>query len=265
MFVIILPVIHEGGNLLLLEGSEQWDFDAPSMLQKSTPDAPSVAWVAFHNDVSHAVLPVVSGARVTLTFNLYLKVIDNVEETMALSNGNLKYGTLKDSLEELVTAHDDDHLFMFGLAHLYPIVKEQVGYRIQELEEHLKGNDALVVAACKELDLTVEVMVWYEVEDSRGSGYLSEEVYKLQHKSETWARFERDRLYEGMFNVYEESAYGDRTWVTPDTRKTTARTQIYNYNTPDQVSTFDGSVCIIAYQKFPGWLKRDDYYGSDSE
>ncbi|KIY62600.1 hypothetical protein CYLTODRAFT_404326 [Cylindrobasidium torrendii FP15055 ss-10] len=253
--VIILPIMHEGGNLLLFEGVEQWDFDAPSILQKSTPDAPSIAWVAFHSNVSHEVLPITSGVRVTLTFNLYLKDIDNAKETILSSDANMKFAALTDSLEELVDAHDDEHLFAFGLAHLYPIVKDQAGYRIQELKQHLKGNDALVFAACRELGLDVSVKVWYpEYEDS---GYLSAEVCKVPSGSEL---LERPVLYERMYRIDEDVP---TTWVTPDTRNTTARTQYVDYEHSNVVSGLYGSVCIIACRRLPAsaWRRnRQDFY-----
>jgi len=33
---------------------------------------PSIAYVAFFSDIEHEVAPVISGYRVTLTFNLYI-------------------------------------------------------------------------------------------------------------------------------------------------------------------------------------------------
>ncbi|KIY64030.1 hypothetical protein CYLTODRAFT_381480, partial [Cylindrobasidium torrendii FP15055 ss-10] len=103
--VIIFPTEHEGGNLLLTEGDEQWDFDAPTLLQQAT--APSVAWVAFYSTVVHEVLPVISGARVTLTYNLYFKSVDNSSETACSPNS--KFVAIQDSLRELVDEYEDGH------------------------------------------------------------------------------------------------------------------------------------------------------------
>ena len=73
--VIVFPAPHEGGALKLRtqrnkEGErKEWTFDAPALLAQQTQ--PSVAYVAFFSDVEHEVAPVVSGHRVTLTYNLY--------------------------------------------------------------------------------------------------------------------------------------------------------------------------------------------------
>ena len=37
----------------------------------SSKDAQSIQWAAFYSDCEHEVLPVTSGYRVTLTYNLY--------------------------------------------------------------------------------------------------------------------------------------------------------------------------------------------------
>ena len=66
--VLVFPTPHEGGELVLRHDSKDWTFDAAHILSGT---ARSVAYIAFFSDVEHEVLPVKSGHRVTLTYNLY--------------------------------------------------------------------------------------------------------------------------------------------------------------------------------------------------
>ncbi|EMD39478.1 hypothetical protein CERSUDRAFT_111780 [Gelatoporia subvermispora B] len=67
--VVVFPTQHEGGTLLLRHGKKQWTFDSANLLSEAPQ--PSIAYVAFYSDVEHEILPVTSGYRVTLTYNLY--------------------------------------------------------------------------------------------------------------------------------------------------------------------------------------------------
>ncbi|KAF7313139.1 Fe2OG dioxygenase domain-containing protein [Mycena kentingensis (nom. inval.)] len=69
--VVVLPTEHEGGALTLSQGDNQWSFDSASRL-KGASEGPKIAYIAFYSDVTHAVEPVVSGYRVTLTYNLFV-------------------------------------------------------------------------------------------------------------------------------------------------------------------------------------------------
>lgn len=39
---------------------------------QSPSSPPAIQWAAFYSDVKHEVLPVISGHRLTLTYNLFL-------------------------------------------------------------------------------------------------------------------------------------------------------------------------------------------------
>ncbi len=67
--VIVLPSAHEGGELVLRHGGEEWSFDAAKAIKDD--QGPSIGFVAFFSDVEHEVTMVTSGYRVTLTYNLY--------------------------------------------------------------------------------------------------------------------------------------------------------------------------------------------------
>jgi hypothetical protein len=67
--VVVLPTQHEGGQFVLRKDRKEWTIDFAEKFAAATE--PSICFVAFFGDVEHEVLPVTSGYRVTLTYNLY--------------------------------------------------------------------------------------------------------------------------------------------------------------------------------------------------
>jgi 2OG-Fe(II) oxygenase superfamily len=63
--VVCLPSDHEGGALVLCHNGRSIEFDwsgrAPDRIQ----------WAAFYSDCEREVTPLLSGHRITLTYNLY--------------------------------------------------------------------------------------------------------------------------------------------------------------------------------------------------
>ena len=66
--VLCLPSQFAGGCLVTRHGSEEVVYD-----WSSSPDNPpqKIRWASFFSNVEHEILPVTSGYRVTLTYNLY--------------------------------------------------------------------------------------------------------------------------------------------------------------------------------------------------
>ncbi|KAG6375301.1 hypothetical protein JVT61DRAFT_3526 [Boletus reticuloceps] len=67
--VVVFPSAHEGGQLVLRHRDKEWTVDFTEKFM--TQSEPSVCFIAFFGDIEHEVLPVTSGYRVTLTYNLY--------------------------------------------------------------------------------------------------------------------------------------------------------------------------------------------------
>ena len=63
--MIYLPSAFTGGELVTRHQGRQVVFDW-SVLSGS-----QIQWAGFYSDVEHEVLPVTSGYRITLTYNLY--------------------------------------------------------------------------------------------------------------------------------------------------------------------------------------------------
>src|ERR1700759_851805 len=67
--VIFYPTVHEGGTLLMRKKEEEWSFESSNVQAGS--EEPQLGYVALYSDVEHEVLPVTSGHRITITYNLF--------------------------------------------------------------------------------------------------------------------------------------------------------------------------------------------------
>ena len=164
--VIIYPTAHEGGELVLRHKDKEWKFDANSLTSSQSP--PSLAYVAFYSDIEHEVLKVTSGRRVTVTYNLYL--VDPVLKPGAptVTQDFKNVSNLQTTLQGMLKSPEflpDGGTLGFGLAHLYPVTFET---KLQEMTSYLKGQDAHVYRACRELQLQPLLRVIYDDYQSGG-------------------------------------------------------------------------------------------------
>ncbi|KIK57156.1 hypothetical protein GYMLUDRAFT_247122 [Collybiopsis luxurians FD-317 M1] len=146
--VIVFPTPHKGGDLLLTKNGQKWTFSAAEVLVK--------------------ILPVLSGTRITLTYNLYFKTNSIKLQTPSplVPDG---FTTVKQAMEEYLDNHYEEALLCFGLAHTYPVAQDGSG----------TCNDALLYRVCQELDLNPELLVYYESDDYCGDshGFLADDFF----------------------------------------------------------------------------------------
>lgn len=165
--VLVYPTKHEGGSLVLRHGDEEWTFDSGKALLGL--QQPSIAYVAFFSDVEHEVTPVQVGYRVTLTYNLYVRdsaVIPSkpLSGHVILDQRASAFKTALRSLLDDTSFYPDGGLLGFGLFHEYPVKTENVGALSPA---YLKGRDATIYAACKDLGLRVRTTFLYEYSRTR--------------------------------------------------------------------------------------------------
>lgn len=157
--VVVYPTAHEGGELVLRHEGHEWKFDANSLT--SSQPSPSLAYVAFYSDIEHEVLKVTSGRRVTVTYNLYL-VNPEWKPRAPIVTPNLKgVSNLRVALHGLLESPEflpDGGILGFGLVHLYPVTFYT---KLQEMKNYLKGADAHVYQACRELRLQPSLQMIY--------------------------------------------------------------------------------------------------------
>ncbi|KAJ7141762.1 hypothetical protein C8R43DRAFT_954723 [Mycena crocata] len=177
--VVIFPTSHEGGELTLAHGESTWTFDSAAVAKFGA--TPAVAYVAFYSDVTHAVEPVRSGYRVTLTYNLFL-----VDRGASLSAPAPELAhqivqgpqrTFEDALRTLLADPaflPTGGLLAYGLAHQYPMPTpppiEYVNYervpppkgRLQPVLRLLKGSDARIRTISQRAGLATQVKILYD-------------------------------------------------------------------------------------------------------
>ncbi|TFK80501.1 hypothetical protein K466DRAFT_648634 [Polyporus arcularius HHB13444] len=162
--VIVFPTAHEGGALAIREhrdkgkgdkDTKEWTFDTSTLLAECTE--PSIAYVAFFSDVEHEVLPVTSGYRVTVTYNLCWT--DDQEPLLPAVT------TLRTLLDD-PTFLPDGAVLMHGLHYEYPLKAHEYAEdgrkALTDLTARLKACDAVVYKVAQELGLPARLGVLYE-------------------------------------------------------------------------------------------------------
>ena len=162
--VVVLPTPHEGGALVLRHNESQWTFDSGEVLGVEPIAVPRVAFVSFFSDVEHEVLPVTSGHRLTITYNLYFSPIREVRgppstALRVLQPSGAHTPTVSTALAALLadpTILPDGGTLGFGLQHQYPLPKSWTygdANPLEALPGWLKGSDAALFRACAEQGL----------------------------------------------------------------------------------------------------------------
>ena len=172
--VLVFPTKHEGGSLILRDDGQEWTFDSAQALREH--DGPCLGYVAFYSDVEHEVAPVVSGYRVTLTYNLYhADGTDAPPISNALQSTNVE---LKSAFEALLadpTFLPEGGYLGFGLHREYPL-PQQYKKSVTSLSAYndvLKGGDAELMQLARSLSLDATLNLWY-----RNKYYMTSSVYR---------------------------------------------------------------------------------------
>ncbi|KAI0738190.1 hypothetical protein C8Q80DRAFT_1347846 [Daedaleopsis nitida] len=160
--VVIFPTPHEGGEFVFRHDGEEWTIDAAKMLSAYVDtERPRLAYVAFFSDVEHEVLPVKSGHRVTITYNLYWATppVTLSSELSVLYPRHSSQSNVKDVLKGLL----DDPTFLpdggtlgFALRHTYPFPSQgerDMPIPLISVAQWLKGSDAALFDAFTRLSL----------------------------------------------------------------------------------------------------------------
>ncbi|TFK62925.1 hypothetical protein BDN72DRAFT_728239, partial [Pluteus cervinus] len=135
--VIMFSTSHVGGTFVLHHDDEEWAVDSSLILSQQTQ--PSICFVAFYNDVEHEVLPLRSGYRVTLTYNLYTETPEKHPEipelpTIPIHRSAPDEFVFKSALTTFLQNSDvfpEGGVLAFGLRFKYPFVPSKT--KIQQL------------------------------------------------------------------------------------------------------------------------------------
>ena len=258
--VIVFPTPHEGGALLLRHRGQEWAFDSGQEL--AAKDKPSIGYVAFFSDVEHEVAPVISGHRVTLTYNLYFDdggpafANDAVSKHLTppqLANESAFYEAFTALLENSEFLAEGGTL-AFGLRHVYPIKKN-----LKHVYSVLKGSDAVVYRTVRALGFEPALYVYYEWE-TPPQGMLVDHVIEFDNveMESEYDDLVDIALREGGILTYspglEKGEYESESrykspelleWVTPMTTFNRQEDAYPSYGNQPELTWVYGHICLI--------------------
>ena len=171
--VIVFPTPHKGGALLLRHRGHEWTFDPSQEL--AAERQPTIGYVAFFSDIEHEVAPVISGHRITLTYNLYFDddgpavandtVPEHISPPLTRASNEDAFREAFKSLLANPEFLGDGGTLAFGLRHIYPIKNS-----LKHVYNALKGSDAVVYQSVRALGFQPVLYLYYEMEDETYSG-----------------------------------------------------------------------------------------------
>ncbi|KAF9053211.1 hypothetical protein BJ165DRAFT_1607941 [Panaeolus papilionaceus] len=161
--VVVLPIKHEGGTLIFRQGEREWTFDSAKAIEPSDSTALKAGFAIFYSDVEHEVTPVVSGYRVTLTYNLYFGNAAAVDKLRVVQNSTAVV------IQQYIKTVLDDPRFLpeggllgFKLAHKYP-VRKGTAFADTNLKSSLKGPDGCILLALEALGISTSLQIFYRI------------------------------------------------------------------------------------------------------
>ena len=197
--IVCLPSRHSGGELVLRHHGqeERMDFGAEF-------DPSEIRWAAFFADCEHEVLPVISGHRLCMTFNLVLA--GKTGKTPSAPAGGA--AALLPGLKDIAKTRGDDVTAIL-LEHRY--TEESISVAA------LKGDDRARAAALFEAAESAGLTARLALVSLYQMGQL-EEDYEHDYYSRKRRRGSSDETDGEMGEVYEESLTIEH-WRTPEDKK----------------------------------------------
>ncbi|KAJ7654028.1 hypothetical protein DFH06DRAFT_1093051 [Mycena polygramma] len=255
--VLIFPTEHTGGALTLEHGGVTWTFDSAAELS-AAGSVPGVAYVAFYSDVTHAVEPVHTGHRVTLTYNLF--VVDRSAGSTASRVIPGSERAFENALRQLLA--DPSFLssggfLAYGLSHQYPMpIPPPTVYSIGPQEPRrsplapvlqlLKGNDARVRTISQRVGLATHVKILYNSGqasyDVHGQDVLVDEVPNTDNMNESC--MDMETAIERMGVVLDDT---DVHWVTRITDLNRVQSSYMAYGNESSLGHIYGNAALFVY------------------
>jgi 2OG-Fe(II) oxygenase superfamily len=248
--VIVFPTPHEGGALLLRHRGQEWTFDSAATLATASPS--SIAYAAFFSDTEHEVAPVVSGHRVTLTYNLYFdderapaKDLVTEPPIPQVTNENAFRSAFEALLENAEFLPDGGTLG-FGLRHVY-----QVEGGLEHVYGLLKGSDAAVYQSVRALGFEPVLYLYYE-SGSKWSDHfeavLIDRVLNFEGGGEVESLIGMLRYHGGIVVRHrKEDQQNDQEilWVTPVTTFNRQSNAYVAYGNEATLGLAYGDICLV--------------------
>jgi 2OG-Fe(II) oxygenase superfamily len=241
--VIVLPSPHEGGTLVFRHHGQEWTFDSSTTLLAALPT--SIAYAAFFCDVEHEILPVTSGHRVTLTYNLYYDdderdpakyLVYQLPSVPQDDNERGMFCSIFNALLNSLEFLPDGGFLGFGMRHVY-----QVKDTLEHVYSLLKGNDATVYQSLVALGFKPTLYLNYKYKDK---DVLAAGVPDLEGE-----KMDEFVLRFGGVGLINDPV----TWVTPKTRRNVVESAyVINYGNEAGMGYAYGHLCLIVRIGGPG-------------
>lgn len=243
---------------------ELLNFDSAKQVYDPKSKVPRLAFVAFYSDIEHQVLPVESGYRVTLTYNLHLTEFNGPFMLKTLSTNS--FSALMLSFATFITSPTvlpKGGLLGFGLLYRYPINPKTTN--LAAFSGALKGNDALIRAVCKVLGLEPSVKVLYSESYRGGDRFLTDNVKDGDELSDPYDEIPVRKLWRNAGGKLVTSS-GDQgptpskvpvLWVTPPSKMVTTDVSFMTYGNEACLNYAYGDLVLIA--KVPAYRERVEH------
>jgi hypothetical protein len=189
--------VKTGGQLRVAYKDVERFFDLGS---RAVYDS-SIHWAAFYSDCEHEVLPVTSGHRVTLTYQLYVSEHLSGLVHPQFPTADPKLNLLHQSIKEMLsspTFMKNGGILGFHCAHQYAHTLCGT-YNYPRRAHALKGIDVFLVTIFRTLGLTVHL-------EPVPEGDLSEDIFKH-------VRWFNERADHDVGMAYHEVAKPVTQWI----------------------------------------------------
>ncbi|KAF8190575.1 hypothetical protein K438DRAFT_1721374 [Mycena galopus ATCC 62051] len=154
--VVILPIMHQGGEWTFEAGEQTWKFESTSAMDRA-----AISYFAVHNDTTHSVAPIHTGHCISITYDLVLAEHVGTQIERALIH----------NLQALLA----DPAFLpaggclgSGLAHQYPAHSPAI-HTMGRRPSHLKGADAEFRFVAERVGLAPRIQLLYDT--AQGQDY----------------------------------------------------------------------------------------------
>lgn len=175
--VICLPSAHTGGDIIVKHRHEKKVLKSSDMGQ---------GFMCWYSDVQHEVLPVTSGYRWVLTYNLAL---EPDQERPSADLRQVDRSQLRDALRQWITkaaGSDDLQRLIYGLDHHYT----EAALSLQGF----KGRDLVVTQALRDISSEIPVDIFLGTLEKTADGSCEDDCYE-----EDWHSL--DEIYDTHFAI----------------------------------------------------------------
>lgn len=271
--VIVLPVAHRGGGAVLRYQGEEWQIDhSPRTLPAATPGNIHVGLMAFSREVEYEVLPVTSGCRVTITYDLVWANDGQIQLIRPISDTrDERQRSALDAILHNPEYLPDGGILGFYLEHQYPFARG-ADEDTKNIISQLKGSDRALYDLFSEHSLQYDVKLVMETALAFGADFtfLCDRIADLQQvdSEELFYIIKNDGgvyvLPDCSMDDYEHYAkrskmeiVGPVLWVTQPIATNTLTEPYIMYGSQSEAAYARYQVCFILKLGKPG--SREKY------